>query len=121
MWFDLVTGFFEVMLELLLRVPPTPPDGPYLLSGRRSVRVLVRATVAGATSGIGVHKGIVPPGVLLRKRKPAMCRPATGNPGSPGASLIATYTPGRCSACHASDGVTVNNPGSAAPYFDDRP
>jgi hypothetical protein len=65
-----VTGFFEVMLQLLLRVPPTLPDGPYLLRGRRSVRVLVRATVAGATSGIGVHKGIVPPGVLLRKRRP---------------------------------------------------
>jgi hypothetical protein len=45
-----VAGFLEVVLQLLLGVPPALADGPHLLGGGCSVGVLVRTKVAWISS-----------------------------------------------------------------------
>jgi hypothetical protein len=48
--FALVAGFLEVVLQLLLGVPPALADGSHLLGGGCSVGVLVRTKVAWISS-----------------------------------------------------------------------
>jgi hypothetical protein len=63
----LVARFLKVVFQLLLGVPPALPDGPHLLGTGCRVRMLVGTKIARAPWACIAHKGIVPPGVPLRK------------------------------------------------------
>jgi len=63
----LVARFLKVVFQLLLGVPPALPDGPHLLGAGCRMRMLVGTKIARAPCACIAHKGIVPPGVPLRK------------------------------------------------------
>ncbi len=65
--FVLLACLLKVVFQLLLGVPPALPDGPHLLGTGCRVRMLVGTKIARAPSACIAHKGIVPPGVPLRK------------------------------------------------------
>lgn len=65
--FTLVTGLLQVVLQLLLRVPPALSYGSHLLRAGCRVRMLVGAGVARSSFACITHTCIVPLGANFRK------------------------------------------------------
>ena len=62
-----LAGLLEMLLKLLLRLPPALPHGPDLLGRRRDVGVPVGAKVPRCCMAGIAHTGIVPPESPVRK------------------------------------------------------